>query len=100
MNQIMKLASRKHQYYRWVPTSTRSDKSAVHWGAPAHLIKELQLIVQHICEKNSLDCFLFFIVFVFFIDIIVVNIVLIYFISNNSLVLVVPVFKMFLVISV
>lgn len=73
----------KTQYYRWVHTSARSDKSAVHWGARAHLIKELQLIVQHICEKNSLDCLLFFIVFVLFIDIIVVNIVLIYFISNN-----------------
>ena len=47
----------KTQYYRWVHTSARSDKSAVHWGARAHLIKELQLIVQHICEKNSLDCF-------------------------------------------
>ena len=43
------------QYYWWMRTSVGSDKSVAHQRAWVLLIKDLQTIVQCICEKNILD---------------------------------------------
>ena len=52
INRTINPARGKHQYYRWVCTSAGSDKSAANQRACALLIKDLQAIVQCICEKK------------------------------------------------
>ena len=57
MNQTIKPACGKHQYYGWVHTSAASDKSAAHQRAWVHLIKDLQAIVPFIREKKDHFCY-------------------------------------------
>ena len=50
VNQTIKLAPKKHQYYRWVCTNGKLFNSATHWRAWVPL-KVIQAIEQCICEK-------------------------------------------------